>query len=362
MQVLVASLYALCGAAGAAWAETPVAPSILISNVTIAEGDSGLTPFTATLSYGGHYSYQSMTVRVTATSTTASASDYVFAPTEVTLGGDAGTPTVSGFIVGDIEPESDETIYLSATVLPTDAGYQPYLYSSGGVITIKDDDQARASRLHVEGVTVLEGDEGLTQAEVRVVLEPASTSTVTVSYATKDGTALAKVDYLPTSGTLVFAPGEVLKTVTVDVVGDASYEPNETFKVALSAPSMALLGDIGDVVIANDDSLPPGLDALPPPDTVEPAVDAGAIVIQLDASGTTAADAQLDVQGRNSDLRPEASDTAPVPPTGNSDAATPRNAHFGSGCSCSTDRSGHSTGALLLLALPALVLWRRKRN
>ena len=48
------------------------------------------------------------------------------------------------------------------------------------------------------------------------------TRTSTVNFATSDGTAKAGIDYVATSGTLTFAPGETSKTVTVSVINDVA--------------------------------------------------------------------------------------------------------------------------------------------
>ena len=70
---------------------------------------------------------------------------------------------------------------------------------------------------------------------------------VSVDYTTVDtgaaGVATANVDYLPTAGTLTFAPGETTKTITVDVLGDTIDEPDETFFVDLSNPANARFVD-----------------------------------------------------------------------------------------------------------------------
>ena len=55
-----------------------------------------------------------------------------------------------------------------------------------------------------------------------VTLSAAATSTVTVSYATSNGTAKAGSDYAAKSGTLTFAAGETTKTVTIVAEGSAS--------------------------------------------------------------------------------------------------------------------------------------------
>jgi hypothetical protein len=67
--------------------------------------------------------------------------------------------------------------------------------------------------------------------------------------------SLNDFDYLPVAGTLVFAPGESVKTVTVQVIGDTVREPNETFQLTLLNPSPnAIIEDgVGIATIMNDD-------------------------------------------------------------------------------------------------------------
>ena len=83
---------------------------------------------------------------------------------------------------------------------------------------------------------VTEGNAGTVAATFTVTLSAASDQTVTVDYATADGSATAGSDYQAASGTLTFAPGETSKTITVLVNGDRLAEPNETFVVNLSSP------------------------------------------------------------------------------------------------------------------------------
>jgi 6-phosphogluconolactonase (cycloisomerase 2 family) len=53
--------------------------------------------------------------------------------------------------------------------------------------------------------------------------------------------ATAGQDYQAASGTLTFAPGSTTGTITVQVFGDFTYEPDEVFTVNLSAPAGATL-------------------------------------------------------------------------------------------------------------------------
>jgi hypothetical protein len=87
-----------------------------------------------------------------------------------------------------------------------------------------------------------------------------STGTVTVQYATKDGSAKAPADYTQTSGTLTFLDGETLKTITIPVVDDATPEGSEFFALNLSNPTNgATLGGITQTNLAIQDNEKPTL-------------------------------------------------------------------------------------------------------
>lgn len=90
---------------------------------------------------------------------------------------------------------------------------------------------------------VTEGDSGTKDLNFTVSLSDPSSQTVTVQYATQDGTATSPADFSAVSGTLTLAPGETSKTVTVQVKGDIIAELTETFEVRLSNASNATIKD-----------------------------------------------------------------------------------------------------------------------
>ena len=93
--------------------------------------------------------------------------------------------------------------------------------------------------------------------EFTVSLSRAASATVTVDWATADGTATAGSDYTADSGTLNFAPDETSKTVAVAVLDDSHDEGNETLTVTLSNPSGAYLADSEATgTIENTDHMP----------------------------------------------------------------------------------------------------------
>jgi Calx-beta domain/Right handed beta helix region len=84
-----------------------------------------------------------------------------------------------------------------------------------------------------------------------VALEPPASQSVTVAYATADGSAVAGVDYVSASGMLNFAPGvgSLPVAVTVNAGGPG---PARTFVLNLSAPTGAVLADAqGQATIAD---------------------------------------------------------------------------------------------------------------
>ncbi|MCY3952793.1 MAG: hypothetical protein OXG69_09630, partial [bacterium] len=80
--------------------------------------------------------------------------------------------------------------------------------------------------------------------EFRVTLSEASTQRVTVTWATKEGTAYNAVDFGEVRGrTLTFEPGRTRKTIIVVIAGDRRREADETLKVVLSNPVGATIAD-----------------------------------------------------------------------------------------------------------------------
>ena len=100
-------------------------------------------------------------------------------------------------------------------------------------------------------------DEALQTANFVVSLNRPSVSTVTVGYSTTDDTARAGQDYRAAAGSLSFAPGEMSKTVTVDLFDDGQPETDEQFQLVLSSPSNASLSDaVGVALIGRNDTAP----------------------------------------------------------------------------------------------------------
>ena len=117
---------------------------------------------------------------------------------------------------------------------------------------ISDDDLPELSIGNARA-PVVEG--GTAQFDVR--LSPASNRTVTVAYATSDGTATQPGDYTSESGTLTFTPGQTMKTISVTTIDDSDQESDERFRVTLSNATGAKLNEtMGEGTITDNDGGP----------------------------------------------------------------------------------------------------------
>jgi hypothetical protein len=111
--------------------------------------------------------------------------------------------------------------------------------------------------LSINDVTQAEGNSGTTNFVFTVTQSAASPLTTTVNFATSNGTATAGSDYQPAAGTLTFAPGVTTQTITVPVIGDTQFEPDETFFVTLTgATNASIIKAVGTGTITNDDPAP----------------------------------------------------------------------------------------------------------
>ena len=107
------------------------------------------------------------------------------------------------------------------------------------------------------GLTVSSGEdaEDAGSFTFTVTLNPSSQQTVTVDYATSDGTASSGADYTPVSGTLTFSPGDTTKNVTVTIADDDVDESDETFNLTLSdAVNASISTPTGTFTVQDDDT------------------------------------------------------------------------------------------------------------
>ena len=156
----------------------------------------------------------------------------------------AGTASAA-FAVATVDDDTDEPDGAVTAALAGGDGYTVGDASSASV-AVADDDEALPGLVTKRSMA----REGRDEAVVFwVLLERAAPETVTVDWATADGAgswartppATAGADYTASSGTLAFAPGETLKSVSVPILDDAIDEGTEYFLLRFSNPRGAAL-------------------------------------------------------------------------------------------------------------------------
>lgn len=166
------------------------------------------------------------------------------------------TKIIAVEIIDDTGLENDEAFEISLNEASTDRGDSLAIASATSRITIQDNDGAAVPVINIAPANQTVTETGGT-ATYTVTLSEAASSSVSVQYNTRQGSATVSDDFGATSGTLTFAPGTLTRTITVPIVDDGVAEPNETFFVDLFAPSNATLGnDVAETVIQDGGATP----------------------------------------------------------------------------------------------------------
>ena len=190
------------------------APSVtlLVTQSVISKLDSVVNVRTVDGSATAPADYQSLFTTVTIPAGSKQAS------VVVPLNNDEVVEQSEAFFLQLENPINSDIATMTATVTLLDDDFFPKLTAQ------------RAEANEIEG-----------QMTFAVDLSAASPQTVTVEYATRDGTAVAPDDYLPVTGVLTIPPGATAASVVVSLVNDQVDEPAETFYLDLTGPVAATL-------------------------------------------------------------------------------------------------------------------------
>jgi subtilisin family serine protease len=222
-------------------------PSLTINDITLSEGNSGTLVANLTVSLSASLT-NSVTVNyATANGSASAGSDYTSTNGTLTFSAGQTSKTISVTVQGDTSDESDESLFVNLSA-PVNAS----IVDGSGMITIVNDDSPPPIIVSVTDANAFENQKRIS---FLISLSAAGTSAVTVSYATNNGLALGGFDYASQNNLLSFAPGEIVKTVLVELQDDKKFEGNEDFFVELSTATGAIIGDgQGEGVIIDDES------------------------------------------------------------------------------------------------------------
>ncbi|MFN6002758.1 MAG: Calx-beta domain-containing protein [Dolichospermum sp.] len=185
---------------------------------------------------------------------TANSTDYTGATPgtgkTITFAAGSSTATLTIDPTADTIVESNETVALT---LATGTGYT--IGTTTAVIgTITNDDLLPNLNLSANQ-TIVEGNTNPQNVSYTVTLSRTSSQTITVQYATANGTAIGGSDYTSTSGTLTFNPGVTSQVINIPILNDSLNEANETFSLTLNSPTNASLGTSQTVTTTITDTL-----------------------------------------------------------------------------------------------------------
>jgi hypothetical protein len=204
-------------------------PDIAIGDLTVSEGDSGLSPAFVTVTLNGPTIVPVLVNFSTANGTATGGVDFLPASATLVFPPGSVSAQIGVLIVGDRVYENAESFAVNLT----SANWGTIVRSQGSVTITNDDAQG----FSVNDVDVVERKTGTTTAPFVVTLSPTSSQAVTVDYSTSNGTATAGADYVAASGTLNFPAGAATASVPVVVNADALGEGVETFTLNLSNPT-----------------------------------------------------------------------------------------------------------------------------
>jgi cytochrome c oxidase assembly protein Cox11 len=237
--------------------------TLLISSPTVTEGNAGTTTMTFTVTSPNAVA-GGFTVAFNVANLTADGTDYtVVTSSPLTFTGTAGeTQTITVNVVGDTIVEATETLQVTlGQIGAVGLDVAPRIITgAAGTGTITNDD---TDTLLISSPSVFEGNAGTTTMTFTVTSPNAVQGGFTVPFVVTGVTANGTDYTVVTSSPLTFTgvAGET-QTVTVNVNGDTTLEPDETLTVTLGtavpvAPVSAasiVSGAVGTGTIVNDDT------------------------------------------------------------------------------------------------------------
>jgi hypothetical protein len=145
--------------------------------------------------------------------------------------GDSSPKTFTVNITDDSDVENAESFTVN---LANPTGSATLGTPNSATVTIQDNDTSSAGSVQFANASSSVAETAGT-ASVSVTRTGGSSGSVSVDYATSDGSATAGSDYSAATGTLSWADGDSsAKTLTVSINDDIDSEGNETLDVTLS--------------------------------------------------------------------------------------------------------------------------------
>ena len=234
-------------------------PTVTITGTSVTEGNAGaITEARFQIRMSGPTFERVAAMWTTAWASTASPdADFAYSHGVWELQPGQTVTEVVVPVYGDTVDEANETFYVGFGDV---VGPSFFDFTNAPGIIVDDDEPVPVGdpTATVGDKSATEGNTGVKEFKLPIVLSHTAEDTVVVDYVVVDGTATAASgDYRVARGSLVFRPGQITRPVIVVVNGDAVIEPNETFTVEIVGVEGATIADAtGLGTITNDDRKP----------------------------------------------------------------------------------------------------------
>jgi len=215
-------------------------PILQINDVRLFEGTATSPEAVLTLSLSSAASEVVAIDLVTLDASAVAGSDYLAVSNTIVFLPGTTSETIRIPVVADAIAEPDETFRL-AMRNPRNVRVERDTVE----VTILNDDMPG---VQISEVSLIALRDGSTNATVAFTLSQASPETVQIPYTTVDGTAVATADYTPTTGTLVFLPGETRRSITVPIAPNSISETDEYFWLEIG-PTFQVVIDVSRIRI-----------------------------------------------------------------------------------------------------------------
>ena len=200
-------------------------PSLSIGSVAVVKPASGTVAAVFPVTLSQPSASDVLVFYASADGTAHAPADYQAVSSTLIIPAGATSSSITVLVNGNVIA-ADDKAFTVTLFNPSNA----VITAGAGTGTGTIQDRTPLPTLSIGDVNVAPGGSGTTPAIFSVTLSSVTGRTVSVNYSTADGTATAgNNDYIPTSGTLFFAPGETSKTVTVSVVGKPFVAPSNFF-------------------------------------------------------------------------------------------------------------------------------------
>ena len=258
-------------------------PTVTAANKINEEGETVSISFALSEESGRDISFNYATNNGTA----IAGIDYTSQSSSITFAAGESIKTINVVTLDDSLDEDRENFTVSLSN-PTNVKL------GTSVIEIALDDNDEEPTVSINGSNASEGSNSATAV---ISLSSASGKVITVDYlAFEANSAKAIEDFIPVSSSITFAPGEIQKTIAIDLVNDTIREASESFDISLGniINAVASVNDTVSIVIEDDD-LPPTI-AITDASVLE---DVGSINVTVSLSNVSSETISVDVDTLN---------------------------------------------------------------